>query len=66
MFSAQQRVETVSLLERPEVKQQLARMRARLEVMDAQLRKLVRDRPLVAIGAALFCGYAIGRLLARR
>jgi hypothetical protein len=65
--SLHDKLESVSLvLERPEVKEQLAWVRAHLEDLDRQVRKLVQERPLVAVGAALFCGYAIGRLLVRR
>lgn len=66
MTSLQEMVESVSLLGRPEAKKQLARARAQWEEFDAQLRKLVQERPIVVVAAALFCGYAIGRLLVRR
>ena len=55
-----------SLLERPEVRDQLDRMRGQIDELDAQTRRLVQDRPLVALGAALVLGYALGRLLAPR
>jgi len=55
-----------SLLERPEVRDQLDRMRQQIDDLDAQTRRLVQDRPLVALGAALVLGYALGRLLAPR
>jgi hypothetical protein len=59
-------VETVSVLERPEVKKQIARARAQLDGLDAQLRSLVKERPMVTMGAAVFLGYVLGRLLVRR
>ena len=42
------------------------RVRTQLEEIDAQVRRVVQDRPRVAVGAALVFGYALGRLLARR
>ena len=56
----------VPILERPEVKEQVERVRNRLEELDTSVRSLVHDRPLVAVGVALAFGYALGRLLARR
>jgi len=56
----------VPLLERPEVKEQVERVRGQLEELDAQLRRTVQERPLVAVGVALVFGYALARLLARR
>ena len=61
-----ERVGTASLLERPEVKQQIERVRAQIEGLDAQVRRTVQDQPLVAVATALLFGYAVGRLLARR
>jgi ElaB/YqjD/DUF883 family membrane-anchored ribosome-binding protein len=58
--------EAASLLERPEVKEQVERVRSQLEELDGQARRLVQEQPLVAVGAALVLGYALGRLLARR
>jgi hypothetical protein len=58
--------EGAALLERPEVKRQLDRVRANFENLDGQVRKLVQERPMIAVGAALFFGYALGRLLVRR
>ena len=57
---------SVSILERPEVKEQVERVRGQLEKLDTQVRRVVQERPLVAVGAALAFGYALGRLLARR
>jgi ElaB/YqjD/DUF883 family membrane-anchored ribosome-binding protein len=56
----------VPILERPEVKEQVARVRGHLEELDTQVRRVVQERPLVAVGIALAFGYALGRLLARR
>jgi ElaB/YqjD/DUF883 family membrane-anchored ribosome-binding protein len=68
MREASERVEQIitPILERPEVKEQVERVRTQLEEIDAQVRRVVQDRPLVAVGAALVFGYALGRLLARR
>lgn len=67
MREANERVEqSTPILERPEVKEQVERVRTQLEELDAQVRRVVQDRPLVAMGAALVFGYALGRLLARR
>jgi len=54
------------ILERPEVKEQVERVRTQLEVIDARARRLVQEQPLVAVGAALAFGYVLGRLLAKR
>jgi ElaB/YqjD/DUF883 family membrane-anchored ribosome-binding protein len=56
----------VPLLERPEVKEQVERVRGHLEELDTQVRRLVQEQPLVAVGVALAIGYALGRLLGRR
>jgi ElaB/YqjD/DUF883 family membrane-anchored ribosome-binding protein len=68
MREASERVEQIitPILDRPEVKEQVERVRTQIEEIDAQLRQVVQDRPLVAVGAALVFGYALGRLLARR
>jgi len=55
-----------SLLESPEVKEQVERVRGELEELDARLRRVVQERPLLAVGAAVAVGYALGRLLGRR
>ena len=57
---------SVHLLEMPEVKEQVERVRGHLEELDTQVRRVVQDRPLVAVGVALIVGYTLGRLLARR
>jgi len=44
----------------------MERVRGQLEELDTQLRRVVQDRPLVAVGVALAFGYALGRLLVRR
>jgi len=54
------------ILERPEIKEQVERVRTQLDELDARARRLVQERPLVAVGAALAFGYVLGRLLARR
>jgi len=46
--------------------EQVERVRGHLESLDTQVRRVVQERPLVAVGAALTLGYALGRLLARR
>ena len=67
MQAASERMErAVPILERPEVKEQVERVRGQLEELDAQVRRVVQERPLVAVGVALVFGYALGRLLARR
>lgn len=58
--------EGATILDRPEVREQVERVRAQLEDLDTRVRRLVQDRPVVAVGAALVVGYALGRLLARR
>lgn len=67
MREASERVEHITpILERPEVKEQVERVRTQLEELDTRVRRVVQERPLVAVGAALVFGYALGRLLARR
>jgi ElaB/YqjD/DUF883 family membrane-anchored ribosome-binding protein len=56
----------VPILERPEVKKQVERVRGQLKALDTSVRSLVQDRPLVAVGVTLAVGYVLGRLLARR
>jgi ElaB/YqjD/DUF883 family membrane-anchored ribosome-binding protein len=56
----------VPILERPEVKERVEQVRGQLEELDVQVRRVVQERPLVAMGVALVVGYALGRLLARR
>lgn len=60
------RIESIPILDREEVKQKVERARARFDDLDAQARRAVQDRPVVAVAAALVLGYALGRLLARR
>jgi ElaB/YqjD/DUF883 family membrane-anchored ribosome-binding protein len=55
-----------ALLERPEVKEQVDRVRGQLAEIDTQARRVVQEQPMVAVGAALAFGYLLGRLLARR
>ena len=67
MQEASERIErSVPSLEMPEVKEQVERARGHLEELDTQVRRVVQDRPLVAVGVALIVGYTLGRLLARR
>lgn len=68
MREASERIEEIitPILERPEVKEQVDRVRTQLEELDTRARRVVQERPLVAVGAALVFGYALGRLLARR
>ena len=58
--------EAAALLDHPELKERVERVRGQLEEMDGQVRRVVQDRPMVAVGVALLFGYAVGRLLARR
>lgn len=55
-----------ALLDRPEVKEQVDRVRGQLAEIDTQARRVVQDQPMVAVAAALAFGYLLGRLLARR
>jgi hypothetical protein len=66
MANLDEAVGTGSLLERPEIKHQIERVRAQLDSLDAQARRTVRERPFMAVGGALLFGYALGRLLRRR
>ena len=67
MQAASERTErAVPILEQPEVKERVERVRGQLEELDVQVRRAVQERPLVAIGVALVLGYALGRLLVRR
>lgn len=67
MQEASERVQTSDpIFERPEMKEQVERVRAQLDDLDARTRRLVQERPIVAVGVALVVGYALGRLLARR
>ena len=67
MREANDRIEEVaSMLERPAVKERVEQVRGQLEELDGQMRRVVQDRPMVAVGAAVLAGYVLGRLLARR
>lgn len=67
MQAASERLERdVPILERPEVKEQVERVRSQLAELDTQVRRVVQDQPLLAVGVALVFGYALGRLLTRR
>jgi ElaB/YqjD/DUF883 family membrane-anchored ribosome-binding protein len=41
-------------------------LRADVTQVDARARALLRERPLLAVAAALGIGYALGRVVARR
>lgn len=58
--------EATGLLERPEIRERIDRVRGQLAEIDTQARRAVQDQPMVAVGAALAFGYLIGRLLPRR
>jgi len=66
MREASERQTSVPMFERAEVKEQVEKVRAQIDDLDTKVRRLVQDRPVVALGAALVFGYALGRLLARR
>jgi ElaB/YqjD/DUF883 family membrane-anchored ribosome-binding protein len=66
MEGARQQAENGSLLDAPELKEQIDRAKAHLEDLDTRFRRIVEDKPLVAVGAALAVGYVLGRLLRRR
>lgn len=67
MQEASERIDrNVPILDRPEVKEQVERVRDLAEDVDGRVRNVVKDRPLVAVGAALAFGYVMGRLLRRR
>jgi ElaB/YqjD/DUF883 family membrane-anchored ribosome-binding protein len=67
MQEASERIDrNVPILDRPEVKEQVERVRGLVEDVDGRVRNVVQNRPLVAVGAALAFGYLMGRLLARR
>ena len=57
---------SIPILERPEIKQRVERVRGLVEQVDGRVRTVVHDRPMVAVGAALGFGYLMGRLLGRR
>ena len=65
--AASERIDrNVPILDRPEAKEQVERVRGLVEQVDGRVRTVVNERPLVAVGAALAFGYAMGRLLGRR
>jgi len=67
MQAASERIErAIPILEQPEVKERIERVRGQLEELDIQVRRVVQERPLVAVGVALVVGYALARLLTRR
>jgi hypothetical protein len=66
MTSLHDRLEGASLLERPEVRHQIERLRAQFEDLDARARQLIQRRPAVAVGTAVLVGYALARLMRGR
>jgi ElaB/YqjD/DUF883 family membrane-anchored ribosome-binding protein len=67
MQEASERVQTNEpIFDRAEVKEQVEKVRAQIDDLDARTRRLVQERPIVAVGVALVVGYALGRLMARR
>ena len=50
--------EATGLLERPEVRERIDRVRGQLAEIDTQARRAVQDQPMVAVGAALAFGYS--------
>jgi hypothetical protein len=66
MANANEPLETVFAQTEAELREQVDLARSRIEELDAQVRRAVQERPLVAVGSALLLGYALGRLLARR
>jgi ElaB/YqjD/DUF883 family membrane-anchored ribosome-binding protein len=58
--------EATELLERPEIRERVDRVRGQLAELDTQARRAVQDQPIVAVGAALAIGYLLGRLAPRR
>jgi len=65
MEGARQQPENGSFLEAPELKEQIDRAKAHLEGLDTRVRRIVEEKPLLAVGAALAVGYVLGRLLRR-
>jgi ElaB/YqjD/DUF883 family membrane-anchored ribosome-binding protein len=49
-----------------ELRAQIDLVRERIQALDAQARRAVQEKPLIAVGSALLLGYALGRLFARR
>jgi hypothetical protein len=43
----------------------LEQLRSDLTDLDGEVRRFVRDKPLLAIGAAIAAGYVVGRILAK-
>jgi hypothetical protein len=43
----------------------LDQLRGNLTDFDGEVRRFVRDKPLLALGAAVAAGYILGRILAR-
>ena len=66
MANANDRMETTYERTEAQLREQMDMVRERIDQMDAQVRRAVQERPLVAVGSALLLGYALGRLAARR
>jgi ElaB/YqjD/DUF883 family membrane-anchored ribosome-binding protein len=66
MANANEPIETVFARTEAELREQVEIARTKIEQLDAQVRRAVQERPLVAVGSALLLGYALGRLIARR
>jgi|GEM_PF-3252549 len=49
-----------------DLNERLSGLRTTLEELDAKARATIKERPLVALGIALACGYLLGRALARK
>jgi hypothetical protein len=43
----------------------LDELRGNVMDLDAEVRRFVRDKPLLALGAAIAAGYTVGRILSR-
>jgi ElaB/YqjD/DUF883 family membrane-anchored ribosome-binding protein len=66
MGNADEPIETLFDRTETELREQIDIARERMDRIDAQIRRAVQDRPLVAVGSALLLGYALGRLFSRR
>ncbi len=49
-----------------QVRDQLGELEAILDGLDGKVRRLVSERPLLALGGTLLAGFFAGRLLSRR
>lgn len=46
--------------------ERIGQVRDRMDDVDRQVRRVVLERPLVAVGIAVFTGFVLGRLLGKR